>query len=85
MSFFFKILEDHRKNCEEQGKYVEAEIATKRLEELKIHEEKRKREAIHARQLSEKLGLEEAHMLEFQQFNTIWDKKMAEYEKQSEE
>jgi len=31
------------------------------------------------------LGVEEAHMLEFQQFNLIWDKKMAEYELHAEE
>ena len=33
-----------------------------------------------SRQIAERLGVEEAHMLEFQQFNIIWDKKMAEYE-----
>jgi hypothetical protein len=27
---FLEILEDHRKNCERQGKYVEAEIAKNR-------------------------------------------------------
>ena len=35
---FLQILEEHRKNCERQGKYVEAEIAKNRLEELKLHE-----------------------------------------------
>ena len=32
-------MEEHRKNCERQGKYVEAEIAKNRLDELKLHEE----------------------------------------------
>ena len=77
---FLEILEEHRKNCERQGKYVEAEIAKNRLEELKLHEENRRREAMRSRQIAERLGVEEAHMLEFQQFNMIWDKKMAEYE-----
>lgn len=40
---FLEILEEHRKNCERQGKYVEAEIAKNRLEELKLHEENRRR------------------------------------------
>ena len=31
---FLQILEEHRKNCERQGKYVEAEIAKNRLEEF---------------------------------------------------
>ena len=39
---FLEILEEHRKNCERQGKYVEAEIAKNRLEELKLHEENRR-------------------------------------------
>ena len=82
---FLEILEEHRKNCERQGKYVEAEIAKNRLEELKLHEENRRREAMRSRQIAERLGVEEAHMLEFQQFNLIWDKKMAEYERHAEE
>lgn len=82
---FLEILEEHRKNCERQGKYVEAEIAKNRLEELKLHEENRRREAMRSRQIAERLGVEEAHMLEFQQFNLIWDKKMAEYEEHAEE
>mmetsp|Transcript_20691 Transcript_20691/g.25606 ORF Transcript_20691/g.25606 Transcript_20691/m.25606 type:complete len:260 (+) Transcript_20691:221-1000(+) len=77
---FLQILEEHRKNCEQQGKYVEAEIAKNRLEELKAHEENRKKEAMRARQIAERLGVEEAHMLEFQQFNMTWDKKMGDYE-----
>jgi cobalamin biosynthesis Mg chelatase CobN len=82
---FLEILEEHRKNCERQGKYVEAEIAKNRLEELKLHEENRRREAMRSRQIAERLGVEEAHMLEFQQFNHIWDKKMAEYERHAED
>lgn len=82
---FLEILEEHRKNCERQGKYVEAEIAKNRLDELKLHEENRRREAMRSRQIAERLGVEEAHMLEFQQFNEIWDRKMHEYETHAEE
>jgi hypothetical protein len=64
---FIHILEEHCANCERTGRYVEAEIAKKRLEELRVHEENRRREALRARQLAERLGVEEAHMLEFQQ------------------
>jgi hypothetical protein len=76
-------LEEHRKNCEQQGKYVEAEIAKNRLEELKVHEDKRQEEALRARQISEMLGVEEAHVLELKQFNVNWDKKMSEYEERA--
>lgn len=82
---FLLILEEHRKNCERQGKYVEAEIAKNRLEELKVHEENRRKEAMRSRQIAERLGVEEAHMLEFQQFNHVWDRKMDEYERNVEE
>ena len=33
-----------------------------------------------SRQIAERLGVEEAHMMEFQQFNFVWDRKMGEYE-----
>merc|ERR1711918_276189 len=76
---FLRILEEHRAECEAQGKYVEAEIAKKRLDELQEHEANRQKEAMRSRQITERLGVEEAHMMEFQQFNAIWDKKMEEF------
>ena len=79
---FLQILEEHRKNCEQQGKYVEAEVAKKRFEELKSHEANRRHETMKAQQLKERLGVEEAHMLEYQQFNTQWDEKGAVFEDQ---
>ncbi|KAL9182754.1 hypothetical protein ACHAXT_004033 [Thalassiosira profunda] len=81
---FLQILEEHRKNCEQQGKYVEAEVAKKRFEELKTHEANRRRESMKAQQMKERLGVEEAHMLEYQQFNTQWDAKCKEFEDQSQ-
>ncbi|KAL7688535.1 hypothetical protein Plhal304r1_c019g0069371 [Plasmopara halstedii] len=81
---FLLILEEHRKNCERLGKYVEAEVAKKRLEELKVHEENRRKEAMRSRQIAERLGVEEAHTLEFQQFNVIWDQTMEAYERNVE-
>ena len=41
---------------------MEAEIAKNRLEELKLHEENRRREAMRSRQIAERLGVEEAHV-----------------------
>lgn len=32
----------------------------------------------------QRLGVEEAHMLEFQQFNLVWDKKMGQYEEHAQ-
>ena len=54
---FLEILEEHRKNCERQGKYVEAEIAKNRLEELKLHEENRRRVSLRQPQFRQFLSL----------------------------
>lgn len=42
-------------------------------------------EAMRSRQIAERLGVEEAHMLEFQQFNMVWDKRMTDYEHHAED
>jgi len=34
-------LEEHRKTCEREGNYVEAEMAQKRIDELKMQEGQR--------------------------------------------
>lgn len=77
---FFEVLEKHRLDCERQGKYEEAELARTRLEQLRQHEENRRREELRSQQLAERLGVEEAHMAELQEFNEIWDRKAAEFE-----
>lgn len=77
-----QILDEHRKNCEHQGKYAEAEIAKNRLEELKAHEEKRQEDAMRARHISDMLEIEKAHMIEFQSFNMKWNTKLQDYESQ---
>mmetsp|Transcript_25508 Transcript_25508/g.58880 ORF Transcript_25508/g.58880 Transcript_25508/m.58880 type:complete len:280 (+) Transcript_25508:150-989(+) len=80
MAEFLEVLDKHRIECEKQGKYEEAELAKSRLAQLRNHEENRRREELRSQQLSERLGIEEAHMKELQQFNEIWDVKVAEFE-----
>merc|ERR1712190_359187 len=77
---FLEVLEKHRVDCEKQGKYEEAELAKTRLQQLRDHEENRRREELRSQQLAERLGVEEAHMKELQEFNEIWDRKVAEFE-----
>jgi hypothetical protein len=55
----------------------------KRLAELKQHEDARRKESLRSRQLAEVLSVEEAHMLEFNQFNKLWDAKAALFEDQA--
>merc|ERR1719277_1069246 len=70
----------HRLECERTGKYEEAELARGRLEQLRQHEEERRREELRSQQLAERLGVEEAHMKELQEFNDSWDQKATEFE-----
>jgi hypothetical protein len=35
---YLAVLEEHRRNCEREGNFVEADMAKKRIEELKIQE-----------------------------------------------
>jgi len=77
---FLDVLEKHRCECERLGKYDEAELAKTRLEQLRTHEDNRRREELRSLQLAERLGVEEAHMKELREFNEIWDKKVAEFE-----
>merc|ERR1719161_2873916 len=77
---FLEVLDRHRIECEAQGKYDEADLAKRRLEQLRTQEENRRKEEMMSEQLSERLGVEEAHMKELQEFNEIWDKKVAEFE-----
>ena len=39
---YIEILDEHRKNCERDGKYVEAEMAKNRIEELKEQDQRKR-------------------------------------------
>ena len=46
---FLRILEEHRQACERSGQYMEAEVAARRLKELRAHEEARRRDVLKVR------------------------------------
>ena len=73
---FIEILEEHCKNCENEGKYVEAEMAKNRIKELKEQKKQMDLEELMNRQQNENIELEETHILEFNNFNQDWDKRM---------
>ena len=73
-------LEKHRIECERSGKYEEAELAKTRLAQLRQQEENRRCDELRSQQVAKRLGVEEAHMRELQEFNDIWDQKVIEYE-----
>jgi hypothetical protein len=51
---------------------------------LQQHEENRRRAELRSDQLAERLGVEEAHMKELQEFNDQWDTKMGDFEAHAE-
>ena len=69
---FFQILEIHRKSCQREGKYDEAELTRLRILELRAHEEQTKRTHLQARHKAEKSSLLEAHKLEIERLNEAW-------------
>jgi len=77
---YIKILADYRRACERKGNYKEAELVHHVLKQLRLEEENRHISALTQQQETERQGLEEAHMLEFQNFNRIWNEKIDAFE-----
>jgi hypothetical protein len=77
---FIEILEEHCKQCEQSGKYVEAEMAKNRIKELKEQKKQMDMDELLTRQQNENIELEETHILEFNNFNQEWDKRMNEFQ-----
>jgi hypothetical protein len=82
---FLDILEKHKIQCEQEGKFQEAELAKQRLIELRSQESQRKKDNLRSKQLSERLEVEEAHLLEFNQFNQQWDSRQQQYFEHAQE
>ena len=70
---FFQILEIHRKSCQREGKYDEAELTRIRILELRAHEEQTKKTHLQARHKAEKSSLLEAHKLEIEKLSEAWN------------
>lgn len=56
-----------------QGTYMDAETAFNKIKDLREKLEKKRKEELKQRHLNEKLGVERAHLDEFNQFNDFWD------------
>jgi len=58
-------------------------MAKNRIEEIRAKEDQKKRDALSIKQLNERLEVEEAHRMEFDKFNQMWDKTMNEFQEHS--
>ena len=70
---FLQVLEEHRKVCEKEGKLTEAQAARKRLRQLKIISENKKRDDLTQSHQTEMQALENAHMTEVKELLTKWN------------
>lgn len=67
------VLDEHRKNCEREGKLDEAQQARKRLKELRILEEQKRRVDTDQKHSNEMVALEQAHKQELREMSNRWN------------
>lgn len=77
---FMRALEEHKKKCEKEGKYMEARTAAKRLHDLKLHEEQKHKSEMKTRHDTEHADAHRAFSMEQEQHRQMWDMKMQDYE-----
>eukprot|EP01138_Halocafeteria_seosinensis_P004269 gb/GECG01004366.1/.p1 GENE.gb/GECG01004366.1/~~gb/GECG01004366.1/.p1 ORF type:complete len:469 (+),score=86.24 gb/GECG01004366.1/:1-1407(+) len=81
---FIRVLEEYRVKCEDEGNYLEAGRAAKQLAVLRKQEERRQNKALRARQLAERQDVQIAHNMQFAEFNSAWDRYIAEYDQMAQ-
>lgn len=59
--------------CEQRADYVEAEMTKNRISELKVQDYERKKQEIEFNQEQQVRECEEAHIRQYEQFNSQWD------------
>lgn len=77
---FIEVLTEHQLRCENEGKYVEAEMAKNRIKELKAQLKAREAQELENRHNADLAELEESHIQEFNNFNEEWDKRMNQFQ-----
>ena len=70
---FLSILNEHRKNCEREGKFDQATQARKRLKELRIFEEEKRKQETFGKHRREIVALENAHRIELKELTNKWN------------
>jgi hypothetical protein len=65
---YLAVLEEHRRNCEQEGNFVEADMAKNRIEELRVQESQRQLEQLMLKHQQDRLQIEESHTQEYQIF-----------------
>eukprot|EP00672_Neobodo_designis_P023320 CAMPEP_0174849960 /NCGR_PEP_ID=MMETSP1114-20130205/18440_1 /TAXON_ID=312471 /ORGANISM="Neobodo designis, Strain CCAP 1951/1" /LENGTH=346 /DNA_ID=CAMNT_0016084381 /DNA_START=141 /DNA_END=1181 /DNA_ORIENTATION=+ len=77
---YIRILAEYRHACELRENYKEAELVQHVLKHLRLEEETRHVKGLTEQQEAERRGLEDAHMMEFSNFNKIWNERIDAFE-----
>eukprot|EP01002_Notosolenus_urceolatus_P009993 NODE_362_length_2175_cov_27.819849_g17_i19.p1 GENE.NODE_362_length_2175_cov_27.819849_g17_i19~~NODE_362_length_2175_cov_27.819849_g17_i19.p1 ORF type:complete len:356 (+),score=81.59 NODE_362_length_2175_cov_27.819849_g17_i19:191-1258(+) len=80
VSQYIDTLSKYRQLCETRGWYAEAQLVHHVLKQLRLEEEQRHLLALNSLQEAEMKGLDEAHILEFQHFNRLWNERVDEWD-----
>jgi hypothetical protein len=75
-----RLLAEHRKTCERDGRYTEAQAASGLLVQLQTSAEKARLVDMRARHAAQRAAAEAAHVGDAEQHGAVWDAKAAEYE-----
>ena len=77
---FLVALDQHRKKCEREGKYIEARTTARRLQELKLHEEEKRKREMKQRQQTELSEAEQGYVQELESHAKIWEEREKAFE-----
>ena len=77
---YIRILAEYRNDCEKKCQYKEAELVQHVLQHLRLEEETRHVRGLTEQQEMERRGLEDAHAMEIQNFNRLWNEKIDAFE-----
>ena len=87
------VLKKYEKECQDEARYLEAEMAKHRVNDLKKYMADFKKEILQNYHLKEvnkkdlwkkKCEIEEAYISEVEKFNTFWDAKEKEFEENAQ-
>lgn len=81
---YIAILDKYESSCAEEARYVEAEMAKHKKDELRTLAKNIEKEKTINTHLKEKVEVEEAYMKEFGDFQRKWKKKLLKFEEKVE-
>jgi hypothetical protein len=70
---FFQVLDAHKRSCQREGRYDEAEITKQRMAELRALEEATKKTSLRSKHHQELEGIDDTHQEEIEQLRIKYE------------